>query len=158
MTKAEYLKKAGLAHPRRPGLQPGHDCSGTAPSEEHRRAERPVDGEANAGYVTPTLSIPPRARHFLRHEFWTHGIDDAREIDGGNAAFAKLSRAVKRFAFRAELLGGHKGPAIIVPFGPQKTWGIAPIPVVSETYGDRPGYLIKGMLNGHAFDGWIGNR
>ncbi len=40
---------------------------------------------------------------------------------------------MKKRIFRTELLDGHKGPAIIVPFDPEGAWGIAPISVVSET-------------------------
>jgi hypothetical protein len=65
---------------------------------------------------------------------------------------------VKRTKFRAELLDGHKGPAILVPFDPRELWGLAPVPVASETYGERPGHLVAGTLNGHAFEGWIGCR
>jgi predicted DNA-binding protein (MmcQ/YjbR family) len=65
---------------------------------------------------------------------------------------------LKKRTFRAELLGGHKGEAILVPFDPEEVWGIRPRTVASKTYGGRPGHLVRGTLNGHPFDGWIGRR
>jgi hypothetical protein len=61
-------------------------------------------------------------------------------------------------AFTAELEMGHKGAAVIVPFDPEETWGIGPVPVASREYGERPGWPVRGALNGRAFDGWIGHR
>lgn len=65
---------------------------------------------------------------------------------------------MKKQRFEAELLSGHKGAAVIVPFDPEKVWGIPPRQVTSETYGRRPGHLIAGTLNGHRFEEWIGHR
>ena len=65
---------------------------------------------------------------------------------------------MKKRRFKAELESGHKGAALIVPFDPEEAWGVAPQPVVSKIYGKRPGYIVKGTLNGHPFEGWIGHR
>lgn len=65
---------------------------------------------------------------------------------------------MKKQKFEAELLTGHKGEAILVPFNPEEVWGIRPRTVASKVYGSRPGHLVRGTLNGHAFDGWIGRR
>ena len=65
---------------------------------------------------------------------------------------------MKRRQFRAELLTGHKGAAVLVPFDPAKAWGTRPVRVASKAYGLRPGHLVRAKLNGHAFDGWIGHR
>lgn len=65
---------------------------------------------------------------------------------------------MKRQKFRTELLTGHKGAAVLVPFDPAKTWGTRPVSVASRAYGKRPGHLVRVTLNGHAFDGWIGHR
>ncbi len=64
---------------------------------------------------------------------------------------------MKKRAFESELQGGHKGPAVIVPFDPEEEWGLAPEMVTSD-YGRWPGHLVKGRLNGEPFEGWIGNR
>ncbi len=76
---------------------------------------------------------------------------------------AKPGRPAKRKSparreFRTELLTGHKGAAVIVPFDPAETWGTRPVLVASKAYGRRPGHLIRARLNGHSFDGWIGRR
>lgn len=63
-----------------------------------------------------------------------------------------------RRAFESELLDGHKGPAVLVPFDPEKEWGVSPCMVTSDAYGRRPGHLVTGRLNGKPFDGWIGHR
>jgi hypothetical protein len=62
----------------------------------------------------------------------------------------------RRFVGRLE--AGHKGDAVIVPFDPQAVWGRKPVDVVSPQYGKRAGHLVQGTLNGHPFEGWIGNR
>ncbi len=64
----------------------------------------------------------------------------------------------KRRRFRAEVLTGHKGAAVIVPFDPKEAWGIRPVLVASKAYGKRPGHPVRATLNGHPFDGWIGHR
>jgi len=61
---------------------------------------------------------------------------------------------MKKRAFESELQGGHKGPAVIVPFDPEEEWGLAPEMVTSD-YGRWPGHLVKGRLNGEPFEGWI---
>ena len=65
---------------------------------------------------------------------------------------------MKKRDFRTELLSGHKGAAVLVPFDPEEAWGIAPRQVASKAYGKRAGHLIAGTLNGHRFEGWIGHR
>jgi hypothetical protein len=65
---------------------------------------------------------------------------------------------MKKQKFKAELLTGHKGAAVIVPFDPEEVWGAPPRQVVSKVYGKRPGHVVKGSLNGHPFEGWIGHR
>ncbi len=64
----------------------------------------------------------------------------------------------KRREFSAELLDGHKGPAVLVPFDPEEAWGIPPRMVASRVYGARPGHLVRGTMDGHPFEGWIGHR
>jgi hypothetical protein len=66
--------------------------------------------------------------------------------------------AAPAVTFEAVLEDGHKGAAVIVPFDPQERWGLPPRPVASATYGVRPGHVVRGTLNGTAFEGWIGNR
>jgi len=65
---------------------------------------------------------------------------------------------MKKQRFEAELVTGHKGAAVLVPFDPERVWGLPPGQVVSKVYGRRPGHLVQGTLNGRPFDGWIGNR
>ena len=65
---------------------------------------------------------------------------------------------MKSRRFQAEIQSGHKGEAVLVPFDPEEAWGIAPRAVASKVYGSRPGHLVRGTLNGHSFDGWIGRR
>ena len=65
---------------------------------------------------------------------------------------------MKKQKFEAELISGHKGDALIVPFDPEETWGISPKPVTTRLFGKRPGHLVSGTLNGHPFGGWIGHR
>lgn len=60
--------------------------------------------------------------------------------------------------FETELLMGHKGAAVIVPFDPAELWRIEPVQVPSAEYGERPGFLVAASIAGHRFDGWIGNR
>ena len=61
-------------------------------------------------------------------------------------------------SFEAELLDGHKGPAVLVPFDPARIWGVKPRLVPSAAYGLRPGYPVRGRFQGVAFTGWIGER
>lgn len=65
---------------------------------------------------------------------------------------------MKRKVFTAELLDGHKGPAVLVPFDPEEAWGIPPRMVANRVYGARPGHLVRGTLDDHPFEGWIGHR
>jgi hypothetical protein len=65
---------------------------------------------------------------------------------------------MKKQKFETELLSGHKGCAVIVPFDPRELWGIEPTMVPSAEYGKRPGHLVAATINGHRFEGWIGNR
>jgi hypothetical protein len=65
---------------------------------------------------------------------------------------------MRKKQFRAELLDGHKGPAVLVPFDPATTWGTRPTRVASKIYGIRPGHLVRGTMNGCRFEGWIGSR
>ena len=65
---------------------------------------------------------------------------------------------MKKQKFDAELESGHKGAAVIVPFDPEKVWGIRPRDVVTRVYGKRPGHLVTGTINGFPFEGWIGHR
>jgi Domain of unknown function (DUF1905) len=65
---------------------------------------------------------------------------------------------LKRRKFQAELLSGHKGAAVLVPFDPEEAWGIPSQPVASRTYGARPGHLVRGTINRRPFEGWIGQR
>jgi hypothetical protein len=63
---------------------------------------------------------------------------------------------VKTQDFVAELLMGHKGAAVIVPFDPGAVWGTSPV-----THGVLPwrtGHLVRGFVNGVPFEGWIGRR
>lgn len=57
--------------------------------------------------------------------------------------------------FHAEILGGHKGAAVIVPFDPAKTWNLEPTDVPAPW---RKGYLVQGTINRSRFEGWIGRR
>jgi len=57
--------------------------------------------------------------------------------------------------FTAEILDGHKGPAVIVPFDPAKIWNMEPAQVPAPW---KTGYLIKGTMNRTPFESWIGHR
>lgn len=57
--------------------------------------------------------------------------------------------------FEAEIVDGHKGPAVIAPFDPAKTWGTKPTDVPAPR---KTGHLVKGTMNGKPFEGWIGHR
>jgi len=53
--------------------------------------------------------------------------------------------------FKAELLQGHKGAAIEVPFDPAKLWGIAAKPL----WPGRRGHTVRAELNGVSFGSCI---
>lgn len=57
--------------------------------------------------------------------------------------------------FTAEILTGHKGEGIVVPFNPARVWNAKPAEVPRPW---RLGYLVLGTLNGCPFEGWIGFR
>lgn len=57
--------------------------------------------------------------------------------------------------FHAQILDGHKGAAVIVPFDPAKIWRVEPAAVPAPW---KKGYLITGKINRTRFEGWIGNR
>jgi len=71
-----------------------------------------------------------------------------RSKDAGGMTMPKPQR------FRAEILMGHKGAAVIVPFDPTAVWKTKPVQVGFR----RLGHLVRGTINGHAFEGWIGYR
>lgn len=50
--------------------------------------------------------------------------------------------------FTAELVSGHKGSAVEVPFNPVEVWGIPPRPL----WRGRKGHTVKGTLNKTRFD------
>ena len=58
--------------------------------------------------------------------------------------------------FVAELLMGHKGAAVIVPFDPGAVWGTQPVEHGVLPW--RTGHLVRGFVNGVPFEGWIGRR
>jgi hypothetical protein len=58
---------------------------------------------------------------------------------------------VKRATFSAEVLEGHKGPAVEVPFDPAARWGTPPVPL----WRGRRGHPVRGRLNGRAFESVI---
>jgi len=58
---------------------------------------------------------------------------------------------MKRARFKAELLGGHKGAAVEVPFDPAKKW---PIDAVALWPGRR-GHIVRAELNGVSFGSCI---
>ncbi|MBK7642249.1 MAG: DUF1905 domain-containing protein [Planctomycetes bacterium] len=59
--------------------------------------------------------------------------------------------------FEAEILMGHKGAAVLVPFDPEEVWGIAPRKVADQPGGQK-GFRIRGTFAGARFEGWIGSR
>jgi hypothetical protein len=63
----------------------------------------------------------------------------------------------KMAKFKAEILMGHKGAAVLVPFDPEEVWGI-PARKVSDQPGGKEGHLVRGTLAGTPFEGWIGYR
>jgi hypothetical protein len=70
-------------------------------------------------------------------------------------AAKKKSAANGEQSFHAQILDGHKGAAVIVPFDPAKIWDIEPAAVPAPW---KKGYLVSGKLNRGGFEGWIGNR
>jgi hypothetical protein len=56
--------------------------------------------------------------------------------------------------FRGPLEEGHKGRAVIVPFDPEREWGLKPSKVLLETRG----WAVRGTMNGAPFTGAIGLR
>jgi len=58
---------------------------------------------------------------------------------------------MKKKTFKAELLSGHKGHALEVPFDPAWLWGVDPKPL----WRGRKGHQVKGKLNGCAFESFI---
>lgn len=63
--------------------------------------------------------------------------------------------AAKAKRFHAEILEGHKGAAVIVPFDPAEEWKAKPSAVPAPY---KTGHLIKGTLNDEPFEGFIGKR
>ena len=61
----------------------------------------------------------------------------------------------KQQRFKAEILTGHKGDAVVVPFNPARVWDAKAAEVPRPW---RVGYLVLGTLNGCPFEGWIGGR
>jgi hypothetical protein len=63
------------------------------------------------------------------------------------------TRGIRRFD--TELVEGHKGVVVaIVPFDPEAVFGQKPVRLA----GRRHGWLVRGSVNGAAFDGYIGER
>jgi hypothetical protein len=62
---------------------------------------------------------------------------------------------MKAQRFNAEILEGHKGAAVIVPFDPAKVWATPPAPVPAPW---KTGHPVQGTMNGTPFEGWIGKR
>lgn len=58
---------------------------------------------------------------------------------------------IKKAKFRAELLPGHKGAAVEVPFDPAKLWATATRPL----WRGRRGHTVRGELNGVSFGSCI---
>ena len=63
----------------------------------------------------------------------------------------------KMAKFQAEILLGHKGAAVLVPFDPEEVWAI-PARKVSDQPGGKEGHLVRGTIAGTKFEGWIGYR
>lgn len=61
----------------------------------------------------------------------------------------------RRTRFEAELVEGHKGvTVVIVPFDPEEQWSRKPVRLA----GRRHGWLVRGTVNGVAFEGYVGER
>lgn len=54
---------------------------------------------------------------------------------------------MKKKQFTAEVLTGHKGDAVEVPFNPSEVWGLPPRPI----WRGRRGHPVSGTLNGFPF-------
>jgi hypothetical protein len=50
--------------------------------------------------------------------------------------------------FKAEVLTGHKGEAVEVPFDPVKEWGILPKPL----WRGRRGHSVSAIINDYSFE------
>jgi hypothetical protein len=53
----------------------------------------------------------------------------------------------KRDRFQAELLSGHKGAAVEVPFDPAARWGVEAVPL----WRGRRGFPVEAVLDGVSF-------
>jgi hypothetical protein len=63
------------------------------------------------------------------------------------------ARGTKRFD--TELVEGHTGVVVaLVPFDPEDAFGQKPVRLA----GRRHGWLVRGTVNGAAFDGYVGER
>ena len=58
---------------------------------------------------------------------------------------------MKRKRFKAEVLGGHKGYAVEVPFDPSREWNVEPQPL----WRGRRGYPVVAKINGVSFESAI---
>jgi hypothetical protein len=58
---------------------------------------------------------------------------------------------MKRHRFKGELLPGHKGGAVEVPFDPEKQWAIPP----RQLWRGRHGHSVQADLNGARFETFI---
>ena len=76
---------------------------------------------------------------------------------GRSQLIGRVAMKKKMAKFKAEILMGHKGAAVIVPFDPEEVWGLAP-KKVSDIPGGKQGFLVRGTLAGTKFEGWIGTR
>jgi hypothetical protein len=58
-------------------------------------------------------------------------------------------------SFEAELVEGHKGVVVaMVPFDPEVAFKRKPVRLA----GTRHGWLVRGTVNGVAFEGYVGDR
>jgi hypothetical protein len=67
----------------------------------------------------------------------------------------RRSTAPKPRRFRAEILTGHKGDAVLVPFDPAAEWDLDTVEVELPW---RTGWPVQGTLAGAKFRGWVGRR
>jgi len=58
---------------------------------------------------------------------------------------------MKKKRFKAELLAGHKGCAVEVPFDPEQQWAIQP----RQLWKGRHGHSVQADLNGARFETFI---